>query len=43
MTYLSRLVKNKDETAFKLEEKASSLEGELHRVKEEYTERDNLR
>lgn len=43
MTYLSRLVKNKDEAVFKLEEKASRFEGDVHRMQEEYREIDNQR
>ena len=43
MTYLSRLVKNKDEAVFKLEEKASRFEGDVHRMQEEYRELDNQR
>ena len=32
ISYLSRLLKNKDESVFKLEEKAAKFEGEMHRI-----------
>ena len=31
VTYMSRLIKNKDEAVFKLEEKAARFEGEMHK------------
>ena len=43
ISYLSRLLKNKDESVFKLEEKAAKFEGEMHRIQEEYREKDNQR
>lgn len=43
VTYLERLVKTKDENMFKLEERASQLEGDVHRIQEEYREMDNRR
>jgi lipase chaperone LimK len=41
--YLARLLKNKEEAMFKMEAKASKLEGDIHRIKEEYRQQDNDR
>jgi len=40
---MSRMIKNKDDALFKLEEKAAEFEGEMHRVKQEYEDKDNAR
>ena len=40
---MSRLIKNKDEAIFKLEEKAARFEGEMHKEQERYRELDNQR
>ena len=43
VTYLSRLIKNKDESIFKLEQTAAKFEGDMHKAEEKYRELDNQR
>ena len=40
---MSKMIKNKDDSLFKLEEKAAQYEGEMHRIKQEYIDKDNAR
>ena len=43
VNYLSRLLKNKDEAIFKLENEASTLQGEVIKIQENYRQIDNRR
>ena len=40
---LERLNKNKDDSIFKFEAKTAKAEGEMHRVIEDYRDKDNAR